>query len=457
MNTAAGKVLATLGVLLVVLLGVVGLWVLRAGGGVGLQQLFTTGQIRQLQPALFQTAPLRTDQGGTDCIYVLGTQSETILGVTGRRTNNRLRRDLLHVDLWAIDASTATLSWRKRLRSYEGKERAGRDLRGFDLLGVDGRTLWLTVDGPLGVSLVDGSVVADGDRIEARNPAMARKRVDELGYIAFGKHGLQVTLNDASQWRIDASDLRAAPRDTPVRNPLGIVPPADYARGASSTFMTRALPTGDHWLGVMTDQEAELYRNKPVIPGRDPNERPGAIQRLLEENHVPAPLQHPKPQHYRLWSARVDRVSAAPLDWPSSLPSNWGTRHRLNDYRLLPEAPAFLRAGLLRDNHRQDQALWYRQPESVLVLHSDKLGQEGRLQLSRISGPAGKPVWSIALPMDELQSVMRKDDDLLLLGSEPPPADASKETKAQGSHLKVVRVEVRTGTIKTLDLTAESL
>ncbi|MGH8025863.1 MAG: PA2928 family protein, partial [Pseudoxanthomonas sp.] len=289
MSQPVTKVLAVLGVVLLVLVGIVGLWVLKEGGGAGLRQVLSSGGFSQLQPALFQSAPLRTDQGGADRVYLLSTQSETITGPMGRRSSNRVRRDLLHVDLWAIDARTGTLAWRKRLRSYEGEQRAGRDLRGFDLLGVDGNTLWLSVDGPLGVSLADGSVVADGARIDAANPAFAGKRVDEPGYVAFGRHGLQITLNDASQWRIDASDLSAAPRDTDVRDPTGIVPPAKD--GSTSRFMTRALPIGERWLGVMTDQEAEFYRNKPVIAGRDPNERPGAMQQFLEANHVPAPLE----------------------------------------------------------------------------------------------------------------------------------------------------------------------
>lgn len=456
MSHPASKVLAALGLVFLILLGILALWVMRAGGSADLGRLLSTGEIRKLQPALFQSAPLRTDQGGADRVHLLSAQSETVTGLAGRRSNTRPRRDYLHVDLWAIDANTATLAWRKRLRTYEGEERQGRDLRGFDLLGVDGKTLWLTLDGPLGVSLADGSVTADGARIDAKNPAMAGKRIDEPGYIAFGKHGLQLTLNDASQWRIDASDLSAAPRDTPVRDPQGILPPARSARGSSSAFITRALPIGERWLGVMTDEEARLYSNKPVIPGRDPNERPGVMQQFLEENHVPAPLHAPKPQPYRLWGARVVQVSAAPPDWPKNFPDKWGKRPQFSDYQMLPEAPPLLRAGLLHNGDQREQALWYRQPDSVLVLHSDKLGQEGRLQLTRISGPAGKPVWSTALPMDELQAVMPKDNDVLLLGSEPPAITEKKDEEA-GPHLKAVRVDVPTGKTAVLDLTAESL
>lgn len=207
----------------------------------------------------------------------------------------------------------------------------------------------------------------------------------------------------------------------------------------------------------MTDEEAAVYGKPPVIPGRDPSERPGVMQQFLEENHIPAPLLEPKPQQYRLWGARMVQVSAAPPGWPSELPDKWGTRPKFSDYRVLPETPRFLRAGLLRDDGEREQALWYRQPDSVLVLHYDKLGHDGRLQLTRVSGPSGKPVWSAALPMDELQSVMHKDDDLLLLGSEPTPVPGGNESAEEGPHLKVVRLDVVTGRTTVFDLTAESL
>ena len=446
--------LVVVGIALLLVLGVGIALIARSGRGGALGQLLTSGEVHRLQPALFQSAPLRTARGGPDRVYLLSTQSESVTGIGRRGGLNRPHRDYLHLDLWAVDAASGRLAWRKRLRTYEGTERQGRDLLAFALLGVDGNTLWLTVDGPLGVSLADGSVVADGARIDAKNPALAGKRVDERGYVAFGRHGLQLTLNDASQWRIDASDLGAAPRDTPVRDPDGIVAPADT--GSTSHFVTRGLPIGEHWLGVLTDQEADTLRKPPVIAGRDPNERPGVMQQFLEENHVPGPLYDLLPQPYRLWSARMVQVSAAPPGWPTSLPDRWGKRPKFSDYAPLPQSPPFLRAGLLRDDGRSEQALWYRQPDSVLVLHSDKLGREGRLQLTRVSGPAGAVVWRRALPMDALRAVMRKDDDLLLFGSESVAADA-RTTEDDDTHLKIARVDVKNGNVTTLDLTAESL
>lgn len=413
-------------------------------------QLMHEGQRRELEPALFQGAPLRSRNGGRDQAYLIGTQSEEVLTVS-RRSPHVTRRHYLHVDLWAVDASLGKVAWRKRLRSYEGRQREGRVLTDFELLGVDGDTLWVNVEGPLAISLPDGGLRADGARIDAVNPRLAGRRVDERGYVAFGRNGLQLTLDDASQWRIDAHDLSAAPRDTPVRHPERIVAPAP--RRSTSAFQVRAIPIGDRWIGLLTDGEARHLSTPPRVPGRGPDERPGAMQQYLEAQHVPAPLHQPLPQPYRLWSAHVEQVSAAPPDWPKDWPDNWGTRPRFSDYAVLPASPVFLRAGLLRPHPDSDIPFWYREPDSVLVLHSGKLGEAGRLELTRVAGPRGDVAWRVPLPSSELLSVMHADGDLLLLGQEPVAHEHGEERL----HTRLVRIDVARGTARALDLTAESL
>ncbi len=457
LRSRVARVLAGFGLLLLAMLLVAGTWAWRAGREAGVGKLFTTGEIHELEPGLFPSAPLRTAQGGADRVYLLSIQAESITRLLGRRGIRPSRTDLLHVDLWAIDGTTGQLAWRQRLRSFRDGERHGRDLRAIDLLGVDGRTLWLSLDGPLGVSLADGHVVADGAAIEARNPALAGKRIDEPGYIAFGRHGLQLTLDDATQWRIDASDLGAAHRDTPVRDPAGIVPPAGDARGATSRFVMRGVTLGDRWLGVLTDREAETLRQPPVVPGRKPGERPGVMQAYLESRHVPGRLLEREAVPYRLWSARVEQVSSAPEGWPQDFPDNWGTHPRFSAYEPLPDAPGFLRGGLLRDHPDREQPLWYREPDSVLVLHVDRLGSAGRLQLSRIAGPRGRVVWSAALPVDELHAVMPGTGNLLLLGSAPPPDSTESRSGDQGPHLFATWLDIANGGIRPVDLTLASL
>src|SRR5262249_3293882 len=162
----------------------------------------------------------------------------------------------------------------------------------------------------------------------------------------------------------------------------------------------RGLPIGDRWLGVLTEKEATRLQGEPVVPGAAPGERPGVAADFFARLHVPDDLEV-QPQAYRLWSARLTKGSAAPPEWPKELPDNWGTRDRYSDYQALPEAPSFLKAGLLGDG-QSEAPLWYRDPDSVLVLHHDKVGSAGRLRLARIAGPAGRTVWDVALPLANL-------------------------------------------------------
>jgi hypothetical protein len=61
-------------------------------------------------------------------------------------------------------------------------------------------------------------------------------------------------------------------------------------------------------------------------------------------------------------------------------------------------------------------------PDSVLVLHRDRLGDAGRFRLTRISGPRGKPVWTVDLPLTALEAVMPGESSLVIYGrrDEPP-------------------------------------
>lgn len=408
---------------------------------------FMAGEKRILHPADLRGAPLRKG----DRVYLLTTQTERLvpLGFVRRGHTTRSPRQMLHADLWAFDVATGKPVWRKRLQTFEGGGRID-----FQMLGADGDMVWVMVREPIGVSLKDGSIVADWPRIEAANPSFAGKRVNDDGYVAFGGQGLQVTLSDSTQWVVHGDTLTAEPRDKAPVNPPGLVALATTETYTSGLQM-RGMPIGDAmWLGVLTDEEAKALQADPVIPGRDPKEPRGALYDVYEAQHVPQPLTaQPKP--YRVWSARRTKVSQGPKDWPKDWPDKWGTRDKFSDYKALPEAPAFLQAGFLSDGH-SEYPVWLREPDSVLILHHDKVGSDGRLRVARVSGPAGKVVWDAALPLGEMQVSMVGTPVVAFVGTEPNPLHDPNDDVSREQHQKLVMLDTGTGTVTSFDMTAES-
>jgi hypothetical protein len=402
-----------------------------------------------LMPAERRGPVLRSSQGGSDRIYMLTTQSERLVPLRLRSVGNMRARQMLHVDLWAFDPATAQPSWRRRLRSYEDRG----DLM-HTILGADASTLWLFIREPLAVSLADGAILADGARLEALNPALAGQRVDQAGFVAFGAQGLQLTLSDSTQWAVDGKTLRAQPRAAAPRHDDRLTVPA-YDASYTSSLQLRGVPLGSMWLGVLTDSEAETLRAPPVVPGAKPGDRRGAMADFLESQHVPGRLDT-APTRYRLWSAKLTKVSAAPRDWPKELPNNWGTRDQFSDYAPLAEAPVFLQAGLL-GNGKADIPFWYRDPDSVLVLHHDKVGEDGRLRVARVSGPKGRVVWDAALGIAELDSALYGPSAIGFVGRLPNPAHDPHSDRSRDTHELLVSVTAPDGAVSTYDLTAESV
>jgi hypothetical protein len=436
--------------LFAILLGYVGYLAVALGPGMKSLSVadFFAGEKRILYPAELRGAPLRKD----DVVYVLTTQTERLvpLGFHRRSAGPTEPRQMLHADLWAFDVKTGQPAWRKRLKTFEGGGRID-----FTMLGADGDTLWVMMREPVGVSMKDGRIVADWAKIEAANPSMAGKRVTDDGYVAYGGQGLQVTLSDSTQWVVHGDGLKAEPREKAPANPPALVALAT-TENYTSGLQLRGLPIGDaRWLGVLTDEEAKALQADPVIPGRDPNEPRGVLYDVYEAQHVPQRLEaQPKP--YRVWSAKRTKVSQAPKDWPKDWPDKWGTRDKFSEYKVLPEAPPFLQAGFLSDGH-SEYPVWLTEPDSVLILHHDKVGSEGRLRVARVSGPAGKVVWDAALPIGEMQVSMIGKPVLAFVGTEPNPQHDPEDEQSRDEHEKLVMLDTGTGAVAAFDMTAESI
>lgn len=80
----------------------------------------------------------------------------------------------------------------------------------------------------------------------------------------------------------------------------------------------------------------------------------------------------------------------------------------------MPGAPEYLKAGfLIRQGTKQPMRLT--DPEGFLVLHRTRLGEEGRLALTRLDDDL-KPQWTAPLPFHVLQNRCESPGRLLLYG-----------------------------------------
>jgi hypothetical protein len=393
--------------------------------------------------------PIVVERDGEPTVYLITARRQL-----ERRTRWWLRRIPAHtelqVDLWAFDGATAQPRWHRRVLA----EREG-SLSDMVLFGMQGQTIWLYAQGLRAFRVDDPPVQPDAvGEIQARNPALAGKLVADPRYYGLDTAGLYLTDVDARQWRIDASDFTARPvGDVPAMPRTDVVRPAPFAVATPMSFLARGMDLGGNWLGLLSSMELAKLTESPLAPDAKKGERPGAMAEYRASvntvNYL-APL-HDK-QRYRLVRARVRQVSAAPRDWPKELPDNWGTRPDYSDYAILPEAPEFLGAGLLDRGSGRDP-VWLLQPDSVLVLHRDKLGEDGRLQLTRVAGPAGRVVWDRALPLSLLQSSVVIGERAILFGREFQPGDPKvARDPYHDAHERLVGLDLRDGTLHTFNI-----
>jgi hypothetical protein len=363
--------------------------------------------------------PVRTATPDGDRVYLMTSQWRSFR-TRGTRTGTSYTK--LYVDVWGFDAANAKPVWRQRIADDRGGVNMGRKI-----LGVQGGILWL-LDGKglLGLSLKDGSEVADNATLEAANPALRGLMPTEGDYYRFDPQGLSFTAADGRDWRMTGqgsatvpdgprldSDAQRAP-DRP-----GVSTPANTSGGNRTwSFYTRGINVADRvWLGLLADPEVEPFRKAGGrIGGLDPERYPRS----------------------RMWSARIEN-SKRTFFAPNPI---------LSDVKPLPEGPEFLIAGLLQDNrccHNIPIVLF--KPDGFLVLHRDRLGAAGRLKLTRISGPAGKPVWSIDLPTTDLQAVMPGETSVVLMGSrdEAPLFPNANSSNRPESIDQLVSVDLATG------------
>ncbi|MEW5683433.1 MAG: PA2928 family protein [Pseudomonadota bacterium] len=357
----------------------------------------------------------RTAEAG-DRVFLITSQWRTY---RSRASSSGTTYTRLVIDVWAFDPATARPIWRQRLVD----ERRGVNM-GRAILGLQGGVLWL-FDGRsiLGLSPKDGARVADNGTFQAANPQLRGVMPTEAKYFRFDPQGLSFTAADGRDWRLTGEGAATRPDgprlDTQAQRAdprPGISIPARNAGGNGTwAFYTRGINIGGKtWLGLLAEPEAARFDAQDAIGGVDPQ-------------------THPRT---RLWTARIGSKSTF-----------FGPRPTISEVRPLPESPEFLTAGLLQDGRccRDIPILLFR-PDSVLVLHRDRLGDQGRLKLTRVSGPLGKTVWSVDLPVQEIEAVLPGETSLVLIGRrDEAPLFRRRDTDRLESIDQLVSVDLATG------------
>jgi hypothetical protein len=335
-------------------------------------------------PADVIGAPVRAQTPAGDRIFLLTSQWKTWKPFTSARyaSSSPTYTDLL-IDVWAFDATSGEMVWTRQLEA----DRSGTNM-GRALLGADAGAVWvLAGDGLVGLSPKDGSIVADVARLEAANPTLKGLMPKEPDLYKFGPAGLSLTAADGRRWRMAGEGLKVAPEGEP--GPAGpVFPPARWSGGVGTwMFHEKGVHIGQtRWLGVLSEAEAAKSRETGTLALANAEEEPRG----------------------RLWSA-----------WVRKKPTHFGSERVYERFEPLPQGPEFVQAGLLSDGKDNALPILPTGPDSVLVLHRDRLDDEGRWRVSRVAGPAGNVLWTAELGMKRLDAVMPGETSLAIQGSRP--------------------------------------
>ncbi len=331
-------------------------------------------------------------------LYLL--TSQTRLRFTEEFDTIRIAEREFFTDLWAFDIGSAAPLWRKRLHVS-----TNANAPSAAILGAEGDTLWIFLpDGLAAASASNGRLLANSASFEAKNPPLQGVFPKQHSSFTFGANGLHLQAADGRYWSIHPQSFSVQPPNTPSSTAIA---PAYRAISSPRAFLSRGLSIPGRWLGLLDDPEAAQIRNtRAMFPDLERSSR------------------------RRLWGARM--VNGAYTE-------------------LTPLTAEFLDPGLL--GAARNKPLLLSNPDSVLLLHQDRLDETRRYQLTRIAGPAGNTVWHTPLPFSIVQSVLPASDSLVLLGVQfTPPPDNKPRDPLHTAKTLITFLQLGSGAQQTYDL-----
>ncbi|MEK7953041.1 PA2928 family protein [Luteolibacter soli] len=390
-----------------------------------------------LTPPEMLGGPVRVIDEKGDRLYYLTSQWEKRISYVGgsRSGSNRKTIGWLNVDLWALDAATAQPVFRKRLK----RDRVNGD---YVAMGQEQGILWARIPELVGIRLSDGATIADSAKIEARNPSLKGLIPKPPGTGMFLTESMQplkfdasvgmiVRLDDARQVRIDPLTLEATPYVAPKKENDGKTPGRTKVERLSNGMEWRAMVRGvniqrpdadQDWLGLIADSELEEATTRKTIGNQ---------------------VNFSEPMRHKLYRARLKKIDEF-----------LGPRWQFLEPIPLPESPEFLMGGLLTQESPtwdQQTAMWRKDPPSVFVLSRDRLGETGRMQIARITGPAGRPAWSKALPLSAVSAWLPGERHALMLGPDPSVEHSPMTEEGENQAMQIISIDLETGEWKSFN------
>jgi hypothetical protein len=376
----------------------VGLMTVLVGGG-SMIAAFRGTPPQRLGPRRLMPPPLRTSLGGQDTLFLLTRRGEQ--DATDGSDQPAPREQ---VELHALALPDLVTRFVAHLVTME---RGRIDSRGMldmrdGLIGEQGGTIWLWLDGLGAVSAVDGAVLADQAGIAGRNAAVPGLASPVRGQLRLAD-ALVFEPRGGPPWRIDPRDFVASPAVAPAPRPLpALSAAAAFGPGGPTAFRVLEARLGEAWLGLPA---ASVTLEAPVA-ARGPGTR------------FLSPTAPGAGTTQQLWRGAVRMGSAAPPGWPAHFPDRFGQAERLVDVARLPGVAGLTLAGFLTAGGEAPILLG--DPPGVLVLEG-RPGQ--RLTLLRLDA-AGALLWRADLPIARVTSVMPGARHLVLAGLGQPATEA---------------------------------
>lgn len=360
-------------------------------------------------------APVVAKYEDGDRAFLLTGQWRTITPA-GRGRSGQMTT-YFYIDLWAFDAATAKPLWRKRLQSERGGGYHDRTL-----LGVHGNTVWLLMQQRIAaVSARDGAPLLTVGKLEDLNAELRGLMPTEDRYFTFDPRGLLITAADARQWRIDPDTFKALPVAADTLPDRRAFPPVFHTPDGTQLHLVRNIESPERWFGMMTDDEAKSF------------EEYNAIGESYED------------ERRRMWSARIEKQTGF-----------LGERLDYVDVSTVPGTSDYLGGKFLREYSTASQlpAIQIGEPDSVLLLSRERLGEAGKLHLARVAVADGTILWDAKLPLTAIQSVRCLEYSILLFGIEYIEGDPEVRDPLRDSPRRLVALDLASGMPQIFSLSA---